>query len=163
MADKDNNDFNLDDDDDQQGDQQQGKKGGESKQRKKYNAALNGLTRILGGQFLYKPTSLVPSEVQAAIIEMAKEEKEKFVKEFKADAIALIQEKRDHDKHVVKLFAEAKQKEEQNMVGFIEKAKKLFAKVKDIQDIEQSYYDTLMGAAEGKSAQTGPAKVDSVK
>ncbi len=112
---------------------------------------MNGLTRILGGEMLFKPTSLLSDEVQAAVKELAKEEKEKFVKEFKEKAVALIQKKRDHDKHVAKLFAEAKQKEEQNMTGFIEDAKKLFSMVKDIQNIEKDYYTIFMGAAEGKS------------
>lgn len=167
MAEKDTEDFNFDDDDNDQS-QEGGKEGqskdGKSKTRKKYDAALSGLTLILGGGFLFKPTLLVPDEVKAAIIEMAKEEKEKFVKEFKAEAVALIQEKRAHDAHVKKLYAEAKQKEEQNMTGFIEKAKKLLGKVKDIKNIEKSYYDTLMSAATGESAapdankQQGPLK-----
>lgn len=175
MADKDQEqDFNLDDDDDTDQSQESGnkdqKKGGESKTRKKYNAALAGVTLVLGGGFLFKPTLLLPDEVKNAIIEMAKEEKEKFVKEFKAEAVALIQEKRAHDAHVKKLYAEAKQKEEQNMAGFIEKAKKLLGKIKDIKNIEKSYYDTLMSAAEGESAapdannkQQGPLKIEEVK
>lgn len=158
-------DFNLEDEEDQQENGQQQGKSKESKIRKKFNNALNGLTRILGGQFLYKPNTLVPNEVQEAVKEMAREEKEKLVKTFKEKCVALIQKKKEHDKHVAKLFAEAKQKEEQNMEGFIKEANDLFKLVKDIYGIEKDYYDTLMSAATGKSAidtvGAGPAAASS--
>lgn len=155
-----NQDFNLEEENDQQNNNDQ-KKGGESKTRKKFNNALNALTRILGGQALYKPNTLLPVEVQEAVKKLAEKEKVKLVETFQEKATALIQKKREHDKHVKKLFAEAAQKEEQNMEGFIKDANELFGLVKDIQGIEKDYYDIFLGAATGKSAveNIGPGPV----
>lgn len=121
-----------------------------SKVREKFTAAMTNLTQVLGGQTLYKPTVLVPDDVQKAVIELAKVEKEKKIKEFQEKAIELIQKKRAHDKHVTQMKKDFEKKEEDSMKDFTDEANKLFSLIKDIKNIERDYYDTLLGAAEGK-------------
>lgn len=143
-------DFNLEEDENQQGgDQNNQGKGKESKVRKKFNNAMNLLTKALGGSIIFKHSSLVPDEVKQAVVELAKEEKEKLIASFKAKAISIIQRKREHDKLVKKLLQEANQKEEANMEGFIKECQELFGMIKNIQTIEKDYYDTLFNAANG--------------
>jgi tRNA G18 (ribose-2'-O)-methylase SpoU len=145
------------DQDDQQQDQKKQEAG---KVRKKFQNALNTLTKVLGGESLYKTTSLVPSEIQEAVKALAKEEKEKLIKEFKEKAIALIHKKRDHDKHVLQLQREFEQKQEQGMKDFTKDANSLFGMLKNIQNIEKNYYDILLSTEDGKISES--AKADAV-
>ena len=118
--------------------------------KKKFDAAMTSLTLVLGGQALYKPDKLLPKEIQAAVVELAKDEKKKLTDSFKEKAVALIQEKRTYDKEVAKIDKEAAQKKEKNMEDFTKKANDLFGMLKDINNIEKDYYDTLLSAEIGK-------------
>lgn len=122
------------------------------KVRKKYDEALSNLTRVLGGQSLYAPIKLASTEVQTAVMELAKEEKEKATKAFKEKAIALIQKKREHDRHVAQLKKDFLKKEEESMKKFTEEAGALFKELENIQNIEKDYYDVLLSAKTGTSS-----------
>lgn len=125
------------------------KKEEQGKVRKKFEAALANFTLIIGGGSLFKPTKLLPKQIQEAIKELAAEEVKIATDKFKADARALIQEKRDHDKHVAQLKKDFEKKEEESMKKFAEKAAALEKTLTNIRDIEKGYYDTLIGAVGG--------------
>jgi len=123
------------------------KKEEQGKIRKKFESALSNFTLVIGGVSLFKPTKLLPAQVQEAIKELAAEETKAAVEKFKADAKALIQEKRDHDRHVAQLRKDFEKKEEESMKKFAEKADALNKTLDNIRGIEKGYYDTLISAA----------------
>lgn len=118
--------------------------------RKKYENDLAQLTQVLGGQFLFKPSKLIPEDVIAAIKELAKEEKEKLVKDFKEKAVLAIQKQRDHIRAVAQLKKEFAKKEEDTMKEFSKTVTDLFKMLDNIKGIEKSYFDTLMGFTPSK-------------
>lgn len=122
------------------------------KVRKKFETALQNLTQVIGGETLYKPTILIPAEIKAAVIELAKEEKEACVKDFKEKVITLIKKKREHDRTVAQLRKDFEKKEEEGMKSFTDEANNLFKILRDIQSIEKSYFDTLVSAGTGTSS-----------
>lgn len=118
---------------------------------KQFNKNLGMLTALLNDESLFKPAKMASDDITAAIAELAKEEKEKLLKEFKEGAIAVIQNKRDFDRFASQQKKEMEKKVEEKQKEFNEKVKDLFAKIQDIKRIEQSYYDTLKNASQGVS------------
>jgi|ERR1041385_754389 hypothetical protein len=114
---------------------------------KQFDENMNKLIAILGGKDLLKTPKLGADDLTEAVKELAKEEKEKRVKLFKEKAAAIIQRKMEFDKEVA-----AKEKEFQNTVNakkkeFNEEIKGVFSMIKEIENIEKSYYETLKGMA----------------
>lgn len=119
--------------------------GAGNKVRKKYKSDLENLTRVLGGDFLFTPTKLVSNEIMEAVKELAKTEKEKLVKSFQERAIAAIQKQREHLRNVAKLKKEFETKEEESMKEFSSTVEGLFKDLEDIKNIEENYFNILMG------------------
>ena len=125
--------------------QQENQKQENGKIRKKYENDLKNLTKVLGGNFLFSPTKLANSEVIEAVKELAKEEKEKLVKSFKERAVAAIQKQREHLKNVDLLKKEFLKKQEDSMKEFSKTVDGLFKDLEDIKNIEENYFNILMG------------------
>jgi hypothetical protein len=119
---------------------------------KKFDQYLNKLTAILGGTELLTPVKVGPSNIHEVIAKLAKDEKEAALAKFEADAKALIQKKRDHDRTMSDLKKEFKKKEQESMKKWNEEAEKLFRQVDDIVNIEKSYFRTLKSAVEGNNS-----------
>lgn len=125
--------------------QDQQQQEGAGKVRKKYEQDLAQLTQVIGGTLLFKPSKLIPSEVETAIKEMAHEEKERLIKEFKDGAINAIKKQREHLKVVAQLKKDFQKKEEESMKEFSKTVDGLFKMLENIKGIEKNYYDILMG------------------
>ena len=110
---------------------------------KKFESSMKQLTALLSGQALYTPLKLETDDIQAAVAELAKEEKEELVKEFKLKAKELIREKRNFDSFVKTQKKELEKKVEEKQKAFTDQAGKLFGIVKNIQGIEKSYTETI--------------------
>ncbi len=123
----------------------------QSKVAKNFQKSLEKLTLVLGGKTLFAPIKLKSKEVQAAIEELAREEKEAKVELFKKKAKELIQSKRDFDSFVNKQKKELDKKIEAEQEKFTKDAEECFRMLEDIENIEQSYLNTLEAAEKGET------------
>lgn len=130
------------------------------KARKQYEKDLAMLTQVLGGEFLFQPSMLVPDEVKAAVKELAKKQKEKLIKEFQDDAAAAIEKQREHIAHVAVLKKKFQTEEEASMKDFSKTVSGLFKRLKDIKNIEKDYFDILMGKTGGEEQEDPIAEED---
>lgn len=130
------------------------------KVEKKFSADLSFMTAVLGGEQLFSPTKLDSDELKNAISLLAKDEKEKKIKQVIEKAQSIIAKKRAHDANVKELEKEFKKKKAEGMKVFSSEVDSLKRDIEDIKNIEKSYIDTLSSAADGKSSLDDETKED---
>lgn len=128
----------------------------QSKAQKNFEKALLTFTAILGGSAAFESLKLENPALQTAVEELAKEEKEALVSEFKTKAKKLIQAKRDFDSFVNKQRKELEKKIQEEQEKFTKEANDLFKIIDSIGTIEKSYLETLKATDESKTVE--PAK-----
>lgn len=133
----------------------------QSKAQRNFEKALLTFTAILGGAAAFESLKLENPSLQAAVEELAKEEKDALVSEFKTKAKKLIQAKRDFDSFVNKQRKELEKKVQDEQEKFTKEANDLFRIIDNIGSIEKSYLETLKAAEESKTLQ--PAKAEPVE
>lgn len=134
--------------------EQQQQQNDNGKIKKKYEAALAKLNVIMEGtQLLAKAPKVNGADVSALILELAKEEKEALGKQFKTEAISLIQEKRKFDAYIIEANKKLNKEIEEKQKEFTSKAEKLFALMEKAENIEKDYAKVLGAAEDGVNSQ----------
>lgn len=114
--------------------------------KKAFEKSMSQITAILGNPKLFEPLKAEKEDIQSAMEELAKEEKEELVKKVKEEARILIKEKRAFDNLVNQKKKEFDKTVEEEQKKFTEKVKGILKLVKNIQTIEQEYLQTLKNA-----------------
>lgn len=109
----------------------------------KYEKALQQVTAILGGDSYFKQPKADATIVDAAMAELAKDEKDDLILKLKTKAKEIIQEKVKFDQNVAAKKKEFDKVVEDEQKRFTEKAQELLKLVKDINGIEKKYMETL--------------------
>lgn len=128
---------------------QEQQQGGENKIAKKFDAAMNNLTAMLkGNTSLFKKPKVKSSDLGAIIEELLKDRTEAAMKNFKVEAITLIDEKIAFDKFVLQ-----KQKEFEDVVlkkkeELTKKANGVFSMLEDVNKMAADYRATLNGGSQ---------------
>lgn len=133
--------------------QEQQNEGG--KVTKKFDVALKRLYTLLGERkgMLDGTPKIAPDAITAAIAELAKEEKEELIKQFKTKAVELIKKKKEFDAFVKTKEAELKKSVQEEQKKFTTQAEGLFGLMQRSQDIEKDYAKVLGAAEEGVSSE----------
>lgn len=123
--------------------QQQQQKQDAGKEARKFDANWRKVIALMKGDTIFKPSRLGGEDLEKALTELVKEEKDRLIVEFKGKVHTLVKSKSDFDKFV----KEQQKKMEQ---AILDKKKELnkemtaiFGIVDKIEQIERQYYNSM--------------------
>ena len=119
-----------------------------AKETKEFHANCKKLIAILNGGSLLKPHRGLPrADLQRAMEELVKEEKEAKVQEIKTAAKELVKRHLEFDRFEREKRKEFEKALQEKQKEFNKESKSLFSKIDDLANIERSYYETLQRAS----------------
>lgn len=138
----------------QGGDNQNNQQEQNDKITKNYNAAIEKLAKVLGGEEnLAAPKKIGHDALAKVTNTLLKDRREKAVKEVETDLAIILDKKLALDKEIKQKQDEFEKLKQQKMKEFTEAVNKVFAKVENIDKLGDDYLNILKGVG-------GEAKAD---